>query len=313
MQGRLDGLEAETHHEIARSMPFTPRGICVPNLALQTRTTMSTSNVANLVASMPMGSMFIDNLQPASAVMAAGATVLSGLSKAVTIPRETGDTTAAFTAEGAAVSESSLTFNNLTLTPRRISATSSFTAEALIQSDPQIDNLIRNSHARKIAQGIDDGALEGNGVAPNPTGVVNTSGINTLTTTGSSTMTYAEALDALAKLEEDNVPSGNAAFVMNPVDFATIAATAVDAGSGRFVIENGTILARRVVQSTLATAGTVILGDFSNLIVAMFGHTDLIVDPYSSATSATVKITTHNFADCGVRHATAFCKITLTA
>ena len=137
--------------------------------------------------------MFIDNLQPASAVMAAGATVLSGLSKAVTIPRETGDTTAAFTAEGAAVSESSLTFNNLTLTPRRISATSSFTAEALIQSDPQIDNLIRNSHARKIAQGIDDGALEGSRVSPNPTGISNTSGVNTLTTAGSSTLTHAEA------------------------------------------------------------------------------------------------------------------------
>ena len=313
MNGRLDGLEAETHQELSLSMPVTPRGVVVPNMALHTRTTMSTSNVANLVGSMPMGSMFIDNLQPASAVMAAGATVLSGLSKAITIPRENGDTTAAFTAEGSAVSESSLTFNNLTLTPRRISATSSFTAEALIQSDPQIDNLIRNSHARKIAQGIDDGALEGNGTAPNPTGISNTTGVNVLATTGSSTMTYAEALDALGKLEEDNVPSGNAAFICHPTDYATLAATVVDSGSGRFVVENGAILGRRVVQSTLATAGTVILGDYSHLIVAMFGGTDLIVDPYSSATSATVKITTHNFADVGVRHPVAFCKITLTA
>ena len=105
-------------------------------------------------------------------------------------------------------------------------------------------------------------------------------------------MTYAEALDALGKLEEDNVPSGNAAFICHPTDYATLAATVVDSGSGRFVVENGAILGRRVVQSTLATAGTVILGDYSHLIVAMFGGTDLIVDPYSSATSATVKITT---------------------
>ena len=104
-----------------------------------------------------------------------------------------------------------------------------------------------------------------------------------------------------------------AAFICHPTDYATLAATVVDSGSGRFVVENGAILGRRVVQSTLATAGTVILGDYSHLIVAMFGGTDLIVDPYSSATSATVKITTHNFADVGVRHPVAFCKITLTA
>ena len=313
MQGRLDGLEAEVHQELSHTMPVTPRGVVVPNLVLNTRASMTTSNVAQLVNSMPMGSMFIDNLQPASAVMAAGATVLSGLSKAIVIPKETGDTTASFTAESSAVSESSLTISNLTLSPTRISATSSFTSEALIQSDPSIDNLIRNSHARKIAQAIDDGALEGNGTAPNPTGIVNTSGINTLTTAGSSTMTFAEALDVLGKLEEDNVPSGGAAFIMHPTDYATIAGTAVDAGSGRFVIENGQVAGRRVVQSTLATAGTVVCGDFSHLIVAMFGGSDLIVDPYSSATSAITKITSHNFADVGVRHAVAFCKVTLTA
>ena len=313
MQGRLDGLEAEVHQELSHTMPVTPRGVVVPNLVLNTRASMTTSNVAQLANSMPMGSMFIDNLQPASAVMAAGATVLSGLSKSIVIPKETGDTTASFTAESSTVSEISLTISNLTLSPTRISATSSFTSEALIQSDPSIDNLIRNSHARKIAQAIDDGALEGNGTAPNPTGIVNTSGINTLTTAGSSTMTFAEALEVLGKLEEDNVPSGGAAFIMHPTDYATIAGTAVDAGSGRFVIENGQVAGRRVLQSTLATAGTVVCGDFSHLIVAMFGGSDLIVDPYSSATSAITKITSHNFADVGVRHAVAFCKVTLTA
>ena len=52
-----------------------------------------------------------------------------------------------------------------------------------------------------------------------------------------------------------------AAFICHPTDYATLAATVVDSGSGRFVVENGAILGLRVVQSTLATAGTVILGD----------------------------------------------------
>ena len=108
-------------------MPMTPRGVVVPNMLLETRTTMTTSNIANVTQSIVRPSAFIDALQPPSAVMAAGATILSGLEKSIVVPRQTGDATAAFTAEGSAVAESSLTFDSLTLTPKRISATSSYT------------------------------------------------------------------------------------------------------------------------------------------------------------------------------------------
>ena len=57
---------------------------------------------------------------------------------------------------------------------------------------------------------------------------------------------------------------------------------------------------------------TIILGDFSHLLFGLFGSTDLIVDPYSSAASAIVKITTHTFGDVAVSQPKAFCKITLS-
>ena len=47
-------------------------------------------------------------------------------------------------------------------------------------------------------------------------------------------------------------------------------------------------------------------------MIGMFGGTDLFVDPYSSASSAIVKITTHTFADIAVRQPEAFCKIDLS-
>ena len=145
---------------------------------------------------------FVDALQPPSAVMAAGATMISGLEKSIVIPRQTGDATAAFTAEGSAVSESSLTFDSLTRTLKRISATSSYTLESLMQSDPSIDQLIRTSQARKIGEVLDDNAMGGSGSGANPRGILNTSGINSIST-GDTTMTRTEALTALSKLEED--------------------------------------------------------------------------------------------------------------
>lgn len=68
------------------------------------------------------------------------------------------------------------------------SGTASFRLESLVQSDRAIDQLIRQSLTRQIAKAIDNAALNGNGSAPNPTGILATSGINTFATAGSSTM-----------------------------------------------------------------------------------------------------------------------------
>lgn len=312
INGKLDGLEAETHQELARSMPVAPRGVVVPSLLLQERATMTTSGIANLVGSMPRGDLFVDRLQPASAVMAAGATMLAGLDKAITIPKETAELAAAFVAEGSAATETSLTIGSISLSPKRVSGTASFTLETLVQSNPSVDVLIRSSLTRQLAQALDQAALSGNGTAPNPRGIVNTSGVNTLTAAAGGAISHAEALTALAALEADNVPSAGAVFLMHPTDFAKIAAKEVATGTGRFVIEDGAILGRRVIQTTLASAGTVVVGDFQHVVVGLFGGTDLVVDSYTEARKAQVIITMHQMSDVAVRHAEAFCVVTLT-
>ena len=72
INGRLDGFKAEIHQELSRSMPFTPIGAVVPNMLLQQRTTMSTSNISNVTQSIPRPDRFVDALQPPSAVMQQG-------------------------------------------------------------------------------------------------------------------------------------------------------------------------------------------------------------------------------------------------
>ena len=124
-------------------------------------------------------------------------------------------------------------------------------------------------------------------------------------------MTRTKALTALSKLEENDVPSENDVFLIDPANYAVIPAPAEDSGSGVFVVEDNRILASHIVQSSLMGNGTVILGDFSYLMIGMFGGTDLLVDPYSSTTSAIDKITTHTFADIAVRQPEASLKVTL--
>ena len=67
-----------------------------------------------------------------------------------------------------------------------------------------------------------------------------------------------------------------------------------------------------MVQSTLATAGTVVLGDYSYRMIGMFGGTDVVLDNVTETRSAKVLITSHTMADVAIRHAVAFCAIALT-
>lgn len=51
----------------------------------------------------------------------------------------------------------------------------------------------------------------------------------------------------------------------------------MDAGSGQFVIDpkSSTLLGRRVIQTTKASAGSVYLGVWEQLLVALFGGLEI--------------------------------------
>ena len=308
------GYEREMSQEAARNYPTSPRGVVVPTEAILGRASItSTGNAAGAVTTDLNAGMFIDRLRPQSSVMAAGATVMTGLSRNFTVPKLAADTTAEWLAEGAAVSDSSMDIDSISMSMKRVSASQSFTREALLQAQPNLDDLVRSNIGTVLSQAIDLAGLEGTGASGQPTGILNTSGINTLTAAG-NTITHAEALTALAAIEADNISTANAVFIMHPNDYARIAQTTVDSGSGKFVIDapNNSILGRRVLQTTKATEGNVYLGVYQHLLVAMFGGVDLVVDPYTNAASAKITITSHMMADVNVRHAQAFNLISLT-
>ena len=309
------GYEREMSQEAARSYPGQARGLVVPAAAiLGHRATMTTAgNAAGAITTDLNAGMFIDKLRSASSVLAAGATVMTGLDRNFTVPKLAADATAAWLAEGASVSDSAIDVNSISLSMKRVSASQTFTREALLQSQPSIDEIVRNSIGTTLMQAIDLAGLEGSGANGQPTGVANTSGVNTLTAAG-NTITYAEALTALAAIEADNISTEGAVWICHPADYARIAQTAIDAGSGEFVINptTNTILGRRVIQTTKATESKVYLGVWQHLLVALFGGVDLIVDPYTNATSAKIAITSHMLADVNVRHAEAFNVVSLT-
>jgi hypothetical protein len=111
----------------------------------------------------------------------------------------------------------------------------------------------------------------------------------------------------------EEVPSADASFLIHPTDYAVIASSTIDAGSGLFTLKNGQIAGRGVIQSSLVSQGAVALGLFHHCVVGLFSGTDLVIDNVSEARSAKVLITQHQMADIAVRYPEAFCDVAVTA
>lgn len=112
--------------------------------------------------------------------------------------------------------------------------------------------------------------------------------------------TYAELLSMKGKVAATGVEMSGFCFVMSENMKAVLEATPVDAGSGRMIIENGTIKGYPVFTteyinygSDKAKAGVeyIAAGCFGYLAANQYGDLRIVVNPYSRAKEDIVEVT----------------------
>jgi len=304
-------FEFECSNQAAREQGKTAQGIMIPAdvLGNWSKRDINSSDDSSLIPQDYRAGDFIDVLRNSSSVMQAGATMLRGLSGSVVIPKKTAASSAAWIAtEGNAASESEFTSGSVTMSPKVIGAFTDATRLLLQQSSLDVENLIRDDLTQSIATAIDLGALAGSGSSGQPTGIASTSGINT-TTFAAASPTYAEIIAMESAVAADNALVGNLAYICKPSDYGTLKTTSKDSGSGQFVVEpDGNMNGYNVIRSNQVTAGDFYFGNFSDLLIGMYGGLDITVDPYALSTSGGVRIIALQTLDVAVRHAVSFCK-----
>ena len=306
---RAAQFEFEASAEAQRKLGRETRGLMIPGDVLRqwNQRDINTTDDAALIAEDLRTGDFIDVLRNASSVMAAGARMLSGLQGDVVIPKKTAASTANWIAsEGTAATESEPTLGSVTMSMKTVGATTDVTRNMMHQSSMDIETLIRDDLTQSIASAIDLGALAGSGSSGQPTGIKNTSGINAPTAFAAANPTFAEVVAMETAVAEDNALGGSLAYILPAGMYGALKTTAVDSGSGRFVADGGLMNGYNAIVSNQATAGDLYFGDFSQLLVGMYGGLELIVDPYSSSKSGGVSITALQSCDVAVRHAVAF-------
>lgn len=303
-------FEFECSNQAAREQGKVSQGIMIPAdvLGNWSKRDINSSDDSTLISEDYRAGDFIDVLRNSSSVMQAGSTMLRGLSGNIVIPKKTAGASAGWIAtEGGASSESEFTSGSVTMSPKVIGAHTDATRLLLQQSSLDVENLIRDDLTQSIATAIDLGALAGSGSSGQPTGIKNTSGVNT-TTFAAANPTFAEIIGMESAVAADNALVGNLGYICKPSDYGTLKTTSKDSGSGQFVVEpDGRMNGYNVVRSNQVTAGDFYFGNFADLLIGMYGGLDIQVDPYALSTSGGVRIIALQTIDVAVRHAVSFC------
>ena len=299
-------FEIEASEAAATKLGRQSRGITVPQEVLRRDLNVGAATAGgNLVATELDAGSFIDLLRNASALDQAGATVLTGLTGNVAIPRQSGAATAYWVAESGSPTESQQTVDQVSLVPRTVAAYTDFSRRLMIQSSIDVENMVRNDLARVIALKIDAAGLYGTGASNEPLGLKNTTGIGT-EDFAADAPTFAEVVALESDVATANALLGSPVYLMNAAMRGNLKTTKKDAGSGIFIMENGEVNGYRGVLSNQVASNDLWFGNFADLIIGYFSGLDLMVDPYTHSTSGTVRVVAMQDCDIAIRHPESF-------
>lgn len=304
-------FEREVSEAAMKTYGRAAQGIFVPNDVIfgKRDLTVGTANAGGYtVATDLMADSFIEMLRNRSVVQRAGATVMNGLVGNVAIPKQSAGATAYWVAESGAPTESQQTLAQVTMSPKTVGAYTDFSRKLMLQSSIDIESFVRRDLAQVIALAIDAAALYGTGSNNQPTGVKNTSGVNTKDF-AATTPTFAELVAMESELAADNADIGTMSYLFNPAQRGALKTTEKSSTStGQFVWEPGnTVNGYRTEVSNQVTAGDVFFGNFADLLIGFWSGLDLTVDPYSNSTSGTVRVVALQDVDIALRNAVSFC------
>jgi HK97 family phage major capsid protein/HK97 family phage prohead protease len=273
----------------------------------------------NLVATELLASSFIDILVSTMKVMEMGATMLTDLQGNIAIPRATAGSVGYWVAENTASTESQQAFDQVALTPKTAGAFVDYSRRLLLQSSIAVEAFVRMDIARTIALLIDLAAINGSGASNQPRGILNTVGIGSVAGgTNGAAPTWDHIVDLESAIANANAPSGSMGYLTNSRVRGRLKRTQMFSGTNGMPIWAGNELngmraeVSNQVPNTLtkgsatSVCSAIIAGNWSDLLIGMWGGLDIMVDPYTGGTAGTKRVIALQDLDINVRYPQSF-------
>lgn len=343
MRGKhLDGVEGEMHQEAEREAQrsnISLDGFGIPQMFFKPRNqqrdlTAGTANQGGNTVQTTVSDL-IPYLWPRTTIEALGATVLTGLTSNIQFPTQSAVPTGTWEGETDAGAESSPTFGTVTLSPNRVGTYVDVSKQLIVQSSvPGLDRVVTRDIERAIANALETAAINGSGSGNQPTGILNNGsvGIEAIGANGGSP-DWGNIVALEANVANDNADMGSMAYLTTPgirgalktIEKASNTAqfiweTSAMTGISSLTVGEGMLNGYRAAVSTLVPSelekGTgynlhaIIFGNFQEMLLGNFGPgVDIVVDPYTQATSTLLRIVVNSWWDVALRHAESFAVI----
>jgi HK97 family phage major capsid protein len=251
---------------------------------------------------------FIEVLRNRSVAYRMGARRLSGLVGNVTVPRQTAAATAYWlSTEATQATESQQTFGQMSLSPKTVGAYTEISRQLMLQSSPDAESIVTGDLGAVAGLAIDVGVLRGSGTSGEPTGIVNTAGIGSVTGT---TLGYPGILEFQTDIATANVMPVAGGYVTTPTVAALMmqrvkfSSTASPLWEGN--VWDGQMSGFQAMSSNQMSAATMLYGDWAQVIVGEWGVLQVEVNPYANFQAGIIGVRALVSVDVGLRYAAAF-------
>jgi HK97 family phage major capsid protein len=321
------GVEWEIHTELSKNRNAagaTVRGVMVPH-TLRMRGAQLRGTVTGLTAGAGLiptilAPTLIDILRDRVVLRSLGCQVLSDMVGAFKIPKKTAKIGFEWVAEATAATATDVTVGTVDFSEKTLTGWTKITRSFMKQSSQDAELLVRNDLIDGMAVGLDNGGINGTGSSNQPTGLLAVSGTNSVAIgTNGGAITWAKAIELQTAVGTANAVGNRPAYLTNSKVMGAMKTIPKVASTSIFIMEDGQVDGRDVAECNLVpsnlTKGSssgvcsaLLYGDFSNLIMALWGGLDIVVDPYTLSTAGDVRVTAFQSADVNVRYAAAFSK-----
>jgi hypothetical protein len=312
----LEGAEAEWAQEAQREMRAQGLQV-VGQVAIPTKALYRASAdnfTAGAYGATADGNAFvpvnvggaIEALRAPSVIELLGTTTLQGMTGNLKFPRVSVKATGTAEGEVDANAASGLEMDELTLSPQRVSAKTTYSKQLLLQGGGAVDLVIAQELQNAMNAFIDTKAFD----------TLDGATINNQSTDGSTTLTAAIAVAMESAVLAAGGNLAAARYVMSPTAYKFAKNLAqVSSVSALYDLASNTFngypaVATPYLVDASEGVGQMLFGNFQQgCILAYFGGIDLLVDPYSAAGNAQIVLHVNRFFDFDVRQAGALSKI----
>ncbi len=243
------------------------------------------------------------------------ATPMMGLVGNPDIPTQESGATGYWIGEDDEAAEAILGMGNRQFSPHTVAAYSEVTRRTLKLASIQYEGLIRSDLALALASTIDLSGFYGSGTGDEPLGIANANGVNVVdfggagSGGGSAMPTWADVIAMESDISAANADVESMAYVQNAKMRGHFKSTQKFAGTNGAPIweSDNTVNGYQAGVTNQIANGDVFHGDFSNVLVGMWGGLDLTVDPYTHSRRGRLRIVAMQDVDFVHRHPAGLC------